>query len=69
MLYQSKPHTPEYLTDREKRGKIEQIIKREEGIAMALDTLVTITQDEKEYAYMSSLIKGERVFCLFHLME
>jgi predicted transposase/invertase (TIGR01784 family) len=49
----------QYLTDREKRAKIEQIIKREEGIAMALDTLVTITQDEKEYAYMSSLIKGE----------
>jgi predicted transposase/invertase (TIGR01784 family) len=49
----------QYLTDREKRAKILQIINREEGIAMALDTLVTITQDEREYAYMSSLIKSE----------
>jgi predicted transposase/invertase (TIGR01784 family) len=49
----------QYLTDSEKRGKIQQIINREEGIAMALDTLGTITQDEIDYAYESSLIKGE----------
>jgi predicted transposase/invertase (TIGR01784 family) len=49
----------QYLTDMEKRAKILQIINREEGIAMALDTLVTITQAEREYAYESSLIKGE----------
>jgi hypothetical protein len=32
---------------------------REEGIAMALDTLVNITQDEIEYARISSLIKSQ----------
>jgi len=47
------------LTDEEKRGKIIEIINREEGIAMALDTLVTITQDEIEYERMSSLIKSQ----------
>jgi predicted transposase/invertase (TIGR01784 family) len=49
----------EYLTDMDKRGKIQEIIDREEGIAMALETLVTITEDERQYAYGSSLIKGE----------
>jgi predicted transposase/invertase (TIGR01784 family) len=43
----------------EKRGKIVEIINCEEGIAMALETLVTITQAERDYAYESSLIKGE----------
>jgi hypothetical protein len=32
-----------YLTDRGKRGKIIEIINREEGIAMAVNTLVNIT--------------------------
>jgi predicted transposase/invertase (TIGR01784 family) len=49
----------EYLTDSEKRAKILQIINHEEGIAMALETLVTITQDEREYAFQTSLLKGE----------
>jgi len=49
----------QYLTDEEKRGKIIEIINREEGIAMALDTLVNITQDEVEYARMSTLLKSE----------
>jgi len=49
----------QYLTDEEKRGKIIQIINREEGIAMALETLVNITQDEIEYARMSNLIKSQ----------
>jgi predicted transposase/invertase (TIGR01784 family) len=49
----------EYLTDEEKRGKIMEIINREEGIAMAVDTLVDITQDEIEYARMSNLIKSQ----------
>jgi predicted transposase/invertase (TIGR01784 family) len=49
----------QYLTDEEKRGKIKEIIKRKEGIAMALDTLVNITQDEIEYARISSLIKSQ----------
>jgi len=49
----------QYLTDERKRSTMIEIINREEGIAMALDTLVNITQDEKEFAYMTSLIKGE----------
>jgi predicted transposase/invertase (TIGR01784 family) len=49
----------QYLTDEEKRGKIIQIIKREEGIAMAVNTLINITQDEIEYARMSTLLKSE----------
>jgi len=47
------------LTDEEKRGKIIEIINREEGIAMALETLANITQDEVEYARMSTLLKSE----------
>jgi predicted transposase/invertase (TIGR01784 family) len=49
----------EYLTDEEKRDKIIEIIKREEGIAMAVETLVNITQDEIEYARMCNLIKSQ----------
>jgi len=49
----------EYLTDEEKRGKIIEIINREEGIAMAVETLVNITQDEIEYARMCNLIKSQ----------
>jgi len=49
----------QYLTDEEKRGKIIEIINREEGIAMAVETLVTITQDEIEYERMSNLIKSQ----------
>ena len=49
----------QYLTDEDKRGKIIQIINREEGIAMAVETLVNITQDEIEYERMSNLIKSQ----------
>ncbi|MDR2701352.1 MAG: Rpn family recombination-promoting nuclease/putative transposase [Spirochaetaceae bacterium] len=49
----------QYLTDEEKRAKILQIINHEEGIAMAVDTLIHFTQDEIEYARQSSLLKGE----------
>jgi predicted transposase/invertase (TIGR01784 family) len=49
----------EYLTDGEKRDKIIEIINREEGIAMAVNTLVNITQDEIEYERMSNLIKSQ----------
>jgi predicted transposase/invertase (TIGR01784 family) len=49
----------QYLTDQEKRDKIIEIINREEAIAMALDTLANITQDEVEYARMSTLIKSQ----------
>ena len=49
----------QYLTDEEKRGKIVEIINREEGIAMAVETLGTFTQSELEYIRESSLLKGE----------
>jgi len=49
----------QYLTDEDKRGKIIEIINQEEGIAMALDTLANITQDEVEYARMTTLLKSE----------
>jgi predicted transposase/invertase (TIGR01784 family) len=49
----------EYLTDKEKRAKMMEIIKRVEGIAMAVETLSKITQDEVEYARMTTLIKSQ----------
>jgi len=49
----------QYLTDEEKRGKILEIIKRERGIAMAVNTLVNITQDEIEYARLCNQIKSQ----------
>jgi predicted transposase/invertase (TIGR01784 family) len=49
----------QYLTDEAKREKIEDIIKREEGIAMATNTLCEVTADEREYALLTSLMKGE----------
>jgi len=49
----------EYLTDEKKRDKIILIIKREERIAMALETLVNITQDETEYARICNQIKSQ----------
>jgi predicted transposase YdaD len=47
------------LTDPEKRDKIIEIINQEEGIAMAVDTLINITKDEIEFARMTTLIKSE----------
>ncbi|WP_461255237.1 Rpn family recombination-promoting nuclease/putative transposase [Treponema sp. R80B11-R83G3] len=49
----------QYLTDEGKRAKIIDIINREEGIAMATETLSKITQDEIEYARMTTLLKSE----------
>jgi predicted transposase/invertase (TIGR01784 family) len=49
----------QYLTDEDKRAKIIEIINREEGIAMAVDTLVNITKDEIEYARMSNFLKSK----------
>lgn len=49
----------QYLTDPEKRNKIIEIINQEEGIAMAVDTLINITKDEIEFARMTTLIKSE----------
>jgi len=49
----------QYLTDEKKRGKIIDIINREEGIAMAVETLGTFTQSELEYIRESGRIKAE----------
>jgi len=49
----------QYLTDEKKRGKIIEIINHAEGIAMAVETLGTFTQDEIEYIRQSTLIKSE----------
>jgi len=49
----------QYLTDEEKRDKIIEIINKKEEIAMALETLSNITQDEIEYARLCNLIKSE----------
>jgi predicted transposase/invertase (TIGR01784 family) len=49
----------QYLTDSEKRDKIIKIINQDEGIAMVVETLSNITQDEAEYARLSNLIKSE----------
>ena len=38
----------EYLTDRKKRGKINELVKLEEGIAMASGVLMTMSRDELE---------------------
>jgi predicted transposase/invertase (TIGR01784 family) len=38
------------LTDREKRAKINEIVQREEGIAMASEVLIEITRDDIEWA-------------------
>jgi len=51
----------EYLTDKRKRAKIIEIIKREEGIAMAVTTLGSLTQNEAEFFRNLSLLKGELV--------
>ena len=49
----------EYLTDEEKRAKMIEIINHEEGIAMAVETMSKITQDQVEYARMCNLLKSE----------
>jgi predicted transposase/invertase (TIGR01784 family) len=47
----------EYLTDKEKRKKINEIMEREEGIAMASEVLLTISKDEAERARLLSEYK------------
>jgi len=49
----------EYLTDRSKRSKINQIVNQEEGIAMASEVLITITKEEREQAWALSKLKYE----------
>jgi len=39
----------EYLTDEQKRSKIKEILNCEEGIAMAANTLGSLTKSEKEF--------------------
>ena len=49
----------QYLTDRKKRGKINEILKREEGIAMASEVLIKISKDDIEQARLLSELKYE----------
>ena len=46
-----------YLTDKSKRQKINEILEREEGIAMASEVLIEITEDEKEWVRQMSELK------------
>jgi predicted transposase/invertase (TIGR01784 family) len=48
-----------YLTDKTKRQKINEIVKREEGIAMASEVLITVSRDEIERARLQSEYKGQ----------
>jgi len=48
-----------YLTDKNKREKINEIIAKEEGIAMASEVLMTISKDEVERARLLSEYKYE----------
>jgi predicted transposase YdaD len=48
-----------YLTNKEKRSKINGIIEIEEGIAMASEVLMGYTQEEKEYFWAISREKYE----------
>ena len=49
----------EYLTDRSKRSKINEIVNQERGIAMASEVLITITREEREQARLLSELKYE----------
>jgi predicted transposase/invertase (TIGR01784 family) len=49
----------QYLRNKEKRGIINEIIKQEEGIAMASEVLITISKDEKERFRLLSQEKYE----------
>ena len=46
-----------YLRDGDMRGKINEILEREEGIAMASEVLLTISRDEEERARLMSEYK------------
>ena len=49
----------EYLTDKKRRDKINEIIAYQEGIAMASEVLITISKDERERAWLESQLKYE----------
>ncbi|MCL2070184.1 MAG: Rpn family recombination-promoting nuclease/putative transposase [Treponema sp.] len=48
-----------YLTDKKRRYIINEIVEREEGIAMASEVLITISKDEIEQAWLLSEYKYE----------
>jgi len=48
-----------YLTENSKRCKINEILRQEEGIAMASEVLITISKDEIEQARLESELKYE----------
>jgi len=48
-----------YLTDKGKRSKINEILRQEEGIAMASEVLINISKDEVERFRMLSELKYE----------
>jgi len=48
-----------YLTEKGKRCKINEILRHEEGIAMASEVLITISKDEIEQARLESELKYE----------
>ena len=47
------------MTDKKKRRKINEILEREEGIAMASEVLLGISKDENERARLLSELKYE----------
>jgi len=49
----------QYLTDKAKREKINQIIECQEGIAMASEVMLAFTKDEIEYFHQESKLKYE----------
>ena len=49
----------QYLTDKDKREKINDILEKEEGITMASEVLITISKDEIERARLMSEQKYE----------
>jgi predicted transposase/invertase (TIGR01784 family) len=48
-----------YVTDKGRRGKINEVIAQEEGIAMASEVLISISRDEVERARLVSEYKYE----------
>ena len=49
----------QYLTDKAKREKINQIIECQEGIAMASEVMSSFTKEEIEYFHQESILKYE----------
>jgi predicted transposase/invertase (TIGR01784 family) len=48
-----------YAKDRERRGLVNELLRKEEGIAMAGEVLLSISKDEVERAYLESKLKYE----------